>query len=152
MSDSLVSLEGWLSPLLAALSAQERRALARKVGQNLRRTQAARIAAQSAPDGSDYAPRKAPPTRARAMPGKIRRTMFAKLRTAKHFKVQTTEEGVAVGFLGRAARIATVHQEGREDRVKPGGPTHRYSARTLLGFTDAEREQLRDSVLAHLTG
>ncbi len=76
--------------------------------------------------------------------------MFAKMRTARHMKVQVTGEGVAVGFLGRTARIALVHQEGREDAVEAGGPRYRYPERRLLGFTGSERASLIDSVLAHL--
>ncbi len=77
--------------------------------------------------------------------------MFAKLRTAKFFKVSVNDEGVAVGFLGRTARIARVHQEGLPDTVEQGGPTYRYPARPLLGFTEEDRELIRDLLLEHVT-
>ncbi len=82
--------------------------------------------------------------------GAIRKAMFAKMRTARHMKVQVTGEGVAVGFLGRTARIALVHQEGREDAVEAGGPRYRYAERRLLGFTQSEREQIHDRILCFL--
>lgn len=148
MADDLTALEDWLSPLIAALSPQQRRGLARKVGQGLRRSQAARIAAQRAPDGSAYTPRKPQPLRKE--PGRIRGAMFAKLRLARNLKVLPDDVGVAVGFLARTGRIARVHQEGQEDKVAPDGPSIRYPARVLLGFTHEEREMLRDLVLNHL--
>lgn len=52
--DPLSALEDWVAPLLAKLEPAQRRALARNVGQALRRSQAARIAAQQNPDGSAY--------------------------------------------------------------------------------------------------
>ena len=151
MADDLQALEDWLGPLLAKLTPQEQRSLARKVGQDLRRSQAKRIAAQQAPDGTAYSPRKPPPTtKAREKKGAIRKAMFAKMRTARHMKMQVTGEGVAVGFLGRTARIALVHQEGRADAVVPGGVRYRYLERRLLGLTELERTAIRDAVLDHL--
>lgn len=151
MADDLQALEDWLGPLLAKLTPQEQRGLARKVGQDLRRSQAKRIAAQQAPDGTAYTSRKPQQTtKAREKKGAIRKAMFTKMRTARHMKVQVTGEGVAVGFLGRTARIALVHQEGREDAVEAGGPRFRYPERRLLGFTAEERGAICDFVLAHL--
>ena len=146
--DELQQLEGWVGPLLAKLQPAARRRLARSVGTALRRSQAQRIRDQRNPDGSDYAPRK------RAQAGQIKRRadrMFQGLTKAKHLKVEASEQAVAVGFLGRVARIARVHQEGLSDRVTAGGPTVRYERRELLGFTDAERQTIRDLLLEHLT-
>ena len=148
MADDLQALETWAEPLLATLAPARRRTLARSIGQALRRSQAARIAQQRNPDGSAYEPRKT--TKARLQKGAIRRIMFEKLRAARHLKVQTDEEGVAVGFLGRTARIARVHQLGLRDQVQPGGPQYDYPARELLGLTEAEREQIKDLLLQHL--
>ncbi|RYD88940.1 MAG: phage virion morphogenesis protein, partial [Sphingobacteriales bacterium] len=55
-------------------------------------------------------------------------------------------------FLGRAARIAQVHQEGLVDQVDKDGPSYRYPVRRLLGFTQAECEQIQQVVLDHLAG
>ena len=149
MSDNLTALEDWVQPLLAKLTTSQRNALARKVGQALRKGQAQRIASQQAPDGAPYAPRK--PTKLRAKAGQIRKeAMFPRLRTAKWLKVQVDAEGVAVGFFGRAARIASAHQLGERDLVKPGGPSYQYPVRELLGFTAEERETIQDLILQHL--
>lgn len=147
--DPLSALEDWVAPLLAKLEPAQRRSLARTVGQALRRSQASRIAAQKNPDGTAYEPRKQ--NKARQQQGRIRRTMFAKLRTAQHLKLRVSEEAATIGFLSRTERIARIHQEGLRGAVKPGGPDYQYPARVLLGFTDVEREQIKDLLLQHLT-
>jgi phage virion morphogenesis protein len=148
MADDLRALEDWATPLLEALTAAGRRALARKIGQALRRGQAARIASQRNPDGSAYEPRKT--TQARLQKGRIRRTMFEKLRAARHLRVETDDDGVTVGFFGRTARIARVHHFGLREPVQAGGPSYKYPARGLLGLSDADRELIKDLLLLHL--
>lgn len=146
--DDLQQLEGWIGPLLAKLQPAARRRLARNVGTALRRSQAQRIRDQRNPDGSNYAPRK------RAQAGQLKRRadrMFQGLTKPKHLKVEASEQAVAVGFLGRVARIARVHQEGLSDRVTPKGPTVRYERREVLGFTEAERQTIRDLLIEHLS-
>lgn len=153
MADDLSALETWATPLLEALTGPERRRLAREVGQALRRSQQARIAAQQNPDGSDYAPRKAQATtKARQAKGRIRRAMFTKLRTARFLRILLDEEGVSVGFSGTAARIATVHQEGGRDTPRPGARSIRYEARVLLGLTEDDRQMIADLILKHAQG
>jgi len=146
--DDLQQLETWAAPLLAKLQPAKRRVLARTIGTALRRSQATRIRSQRNPDGSAYAPRK------REQAGQIKRRkarMFERISQARHLKVETSEQAVAVGFMGRVARIARVHQDGRSDRVSRNGPTVRYERRQLLGFTEAERQSIRDLLVEHLT-
>ena len=76
--------------------------------------------------------------------------MFVKLRTARWLKTNVTSDSAEVGFFGRVARLARVHQEGERDHVTPNGPMVRYPARPLLGFTARDVEQVRDRVLEHL--
>lgn len=145
-------LEGWLSAMLSNLSDSEQRALARKIGVKLRRSQASRIASQLNPDGSTFDPRKPQrKTKAREASGRIRREMFAKLRTARHLKMSTSAEEVSIGFLGRTAQIARVHQDGLQDEVSPGGPVVRYPARQLLGFTKEDVEAIKDVILESIS-
>lgn len=146
--DDLQQLEAWAAPLLAKLEPTKRRALARTIGTALRRSQTQRIRDQVNPDGSAYAPRK------REQVGQIKRRrdrMFTRITQAKHLKVEASEQAVAVGFMGRVARIANVHQEGLNDRVSRDGPTVRYERRQLLGFSDTERQTIRDLLVEHLT-
>lgn len=151
MMSELDALETWAAPLLARLQPAQRTRLARAIGTALRRSQGQRIARQRNPDGSPYAPRR---TRARVRDkaGRIRRAraMFAGLRKARHFIVRAGPDSVAVGFIGRTARIARVHQEGLVDAVAPGGPRVRYPRRVLLGFTDADRDRIRHLLIEHL--
>lgn len=153
MADELTQLEQWAGPLLAKLAPTQRRQLARTIAVDLRRSQQRRIAAQVAPDGTSYASRKRQVESLREKRGTIRRrkdAMFAKLRTARWLKTNVTHEGVEVGFFGRVARLARVHQEGGMDRVAPDGPMATYPARPLLGFTATDRAMVRDRVLEYL--
>lgn len=154
MADDLNAIEGWLSPLLARLGGAERRALMTDIGRDLRRSQQARIARQENPDGTAYAPRKPRMVRGKGLRDKAgrvkRQAMFRKLRTAKFLKVEASAEGLALGYSSRAAYLARVHQEGLPERVARGGPEYTYPVRKLLGFTDPERQQIIDKVLAHL--
>ncbi|MGE7139665.1 phage virion morphogenesis protein [Luteibacter sp. NPDC031894] len=152
--DELTHLEEWVTPLVAKLSAPGRKALSRLIGRDLRRSQAQRIAAQKEPDGTPFAARR-PGRDLRSKRGSIRQrkaAMFAKLRTARWLKVMANENEAAVGFTGRAERIARVHQEGLRDRVSPQGPEVRYARRQLLGFSEADRRLITDALLAHLRG
>ena len=155
MTDDLTALETWVGELLAKFSPGQRRKVMLDVMRELRRSQSARIAKQTNPDGSPFEPRKratAKRPRARAGKGRIRRqAMFMKLRTTRFMTVEASGEGAAVGFSGRIAQIAAVHQEGARAPVAPGGPEYRYPRRVLLGFSDGERGMIRDRLLNHLS-
>lgn len=151
MADDLQQLEDWVAPLLEKLDAKERRTLARNVARDLRRRQRDRIRSQENPDGTPYAPRK--PQKWRAKQGGIRRrAMFSKLSTAKWLKATSRGDTAVVGFFGNVARIAKTHQYGLRDRVSRNGARIEYEQRELLGFTAADRELIRDSLIDHLGG
>lgn len=146
--DALTALEDWVAPLLAQLQPGQRRRAALEIARELRRSQQRRIAAQANPDGSPFEARKPQRSRFREQRGALRRgAMFGKLRTAKHLKAQGSAAEASVGFVARTARIAEVHQLGLRDRVQPGGPEVHYPARALLGFTETDRELVRDVLL-----
>ncbi len=151
MANNLEALETWASVLLERLEPGERVKLARSIGQELRRSQQKRVMAQTNPDGSKYAPRKKRDLRGKQ--GRIRRRldMFKKLRTASYLKIRGDSNAVTVGFTGRIARIARVHQYGLKDRAERGAPDVRYDQREVLGFTEADLDLIRDGLLAHLT-
>ena len=151
MANNLEALETWASVLLERLEPGERVKLARSIGQELRRSQQKRVMAQENPDGSKYAPRKKRDLRGKQ--GRIRRRldMFKKLRTASYLKIRGDSNAVTVGFTGRIARIAKVHQYGLKDRAERGAPDVRYDQREVLGFTEADLDLIRDGLLAHLT-
>ena len=148
MTEDLRALDDWLAPLLAGITPTARRRLARDLARDLRRQQQQRIAAQLNPDGTRYEARKAT---LRDRKGKIRRgAMFAKIRTATHLRIEASTDEASVGFAGRVARIASVHQLGLRDRVSHDGPEVQYATRRLLGLTAAEREGIRDRILRTL--
>lgn len=153
MEDELLAIEAWAGPMLSALGNSERRALLLDIGRELRRSQQRRIADQANPDGTPYAPRKKRVDRSKGLrekAGRIKReAMFRKLRAAKFLKVEATAEGLSVGYSGRAAYVARVHQEGLSERVARGGPQYTYPKRSLLGFTDPDRAMIVDKLLAH---
>lgn len=137
-----------LQGLLAALGPAERLKLARDIAADLRGRQQRRIAAQLNPDGTPFEPRK---PRLRAKAGRIRRSLFAKLRTTRYLRTEATAEGAVIQIAGRAARIARVHQYGLTDRVGKGGPEYRYPERRILGIADADRDAIADLIIEHLS-
>lgn len=151
MADDLQQLEDWVAPLLARLDTKQRRQAARTVATALRRSQRERIKAQTNPDGSPFTPRK--PQKWRQRQGGVRRkAMFTKLRTAKWLKATAHGDTAVVGFFGNVARIARTHQRGLRDRVSRDGVVIEYPQRELLGFTEADRELIRDTLIDHLAG
>ena len=152
MSDDLHALEAWAGALLAKLQPAQRRAINPKVAIDLRRSQAQRIKAQQGPDGTAYPVRKRR-KEFKGKNGRIKRqkvAMFAKIRTAKHLKVKASSDQIEVGFFGWVARVAHVHQFGRQDRVSKKGPIYKYPERPLLGMNEMDRNLIRESLLAHI--
>lgn len=148
MTDDLTALEDWAGGLLSKLTPAARRRAAKAIATALRKSQQQRIAQQQNPDGSAYVPRKTQPARAKR--GRIKRqAMFTKLRKSKYLKARATPDVASVAFVGRAAAIARVHQEGGTDKVNKR-ILARYPRRVLLGFSDADRELVRDVLLAQL--
>lgn len=153
MSDDLRALETWAGTLLAKLQPAQRRTINHQVAIDLRRSQAQRIKAQQGPDGAAYPPRKRR-KELKEKKGRIKRqkaAMFAKIRTTKFLKVKATGDRIEVGFVGRVARMARVHQFGEEERISKGGATYKYPQRPLLGFSASDHALIRESLLKHIT-
>ncbi|WP_321931545.1 phage virion morphogenesis protein [Paraburkholderia guartelaensis] len=155
-ADELQAVERWAGALLTQLSPAGRRKAMLDIARELRRSQQARIASQQDPDGTAYTPRKIRAKKdgkkLRGKRGRIKRAaMFAKLRTARYMQIEATPAGLAIGFAGRVARIARIHQLGEVAPVVLGGPQVRYPARVLLGFSDADRELILNKVAQHIT-
>jgi len=150
MTNRLEALEDWAAGLLELLDPTSRNKLARSIGQALRRSQQQRIIAQQNPDGGKYAPRKQRNLREKKGRMKRKVKMFQKLHTASFMKIKGDGNAISVGFKGRVARIARVHQYGLKDRAERGGPEVQYDQRRLLGFTENEVDWLKDSILTYL--
>jgi len=76
--------------------------------------------------------------------------MFEKLRTNTHLKIKADANQIEVGFTGKVARIARVHQYGLRDKVSQTGPDVKYEERKLLGFSETDRDLIQESVLRHI--
>lgn len=146
MTEPTYEIEARLTGLIESLAPGERRKLTRNIAKALRTSQASRIAAQQNPDGTAYAPRK---PRLRKDKGKLRRTMFAKLRTAKYLKAEATPDSATVTFVAGVQHIARVHQYGLRDQL--GKLMVRYPERQLLGATDQEAGGVLQKVMDQLS-
>ncbi|NMY38153.1 MULTISPECIES: phage virion morphogenesis protein [unclassified Pseudomonas] len=150
MVNDLDALEDWAGVLLNKLEPAARSKLARSLAQKLRRSQQQRVKQQRNPDGSAYAARK--PRDLKGKKGRIKRQvkMFQKLPKASYLKAKGDGQTITVGFTGRVARIARVHQYGLKDRAETDAPEVRYEQREVLGFTESDFEIIRNELLTHL--
>jgi phage virion morphogenesis protein len=143
--DNLHKVDDWLTALLANLEPAARQRMMRELAQELRRNQQNNIRLQSNPDGSGYEPRK---VTARTKKGRIKRQMFAKIRTGKYLKTAASADSASVQFDGKVQRIARIHHYGLRDRVSRKGPEVRYAERRLLGVNDEVETVTRDTLLS----
>ncbi|HDC4532490.1 phage virion morphogenesis protein [Enterobacter asburiae] len=146
--DDLQRVDDWLAALLANLEPAVRNRMMRQLAQELRRSQQQNIRLQRNPDGAAFEARR---VTARSKKGRIKRQMFAKLRTTKYLKTAATADSASVQFDGKVQRIARVHHYGLRDRVRRNGPEARYPARRLLGVNDEVETITRDTLLRWLS-
>jgi len=137
-----------LAGLLASLSPAGRRKMAAEIAKKLRASQQQRIKQQKAPDGTPYAKRKRQPVRGKK--GRVKREMFAKLRTARYLKTKGSSEAAVVEFAGRVQRIARVHQEGLKDKPNRYSQLVQYEVRLLLSFSTTDRQMIEETILSRL--
>ncbi|XQS16389.1 phage virion morphogenesis protein [Citrobacter telavivensis] len=145
--DELQRVDDWLTALLANLEPAARNRMMRELAQELRRNQQQNIRLQRNPDGSGYEPRR---VTARSKKGRIKRQMFAKLRTTKYLKTAASADSASVEFAGQVQRIARVHHYGLRDRVSRNGLQVRYAERRLLGVNDKVETLTHDSLISWL--
>lgn len=151
MANDLDALEDWAGVLLSKLEPAARSKLARSLAQKLRRSQQQRVKQQCNPDGSPYAARK--PRDLKGQKGRIKRQakMFQKMPKASYMKAKGDAQSITVGFTGRVARIARVHQYGLKDRAEASAPEVRYQQREVLGYNESDMILIRNELLNHLT-
>ncbi|WP_285430037.1 phage virion morphogenesis protein [Pseudomonas sp. fls2-241-R2A-110] len=147
MTNQLEALEYWAAGLLKQLEPESRNRLAQNLGRALRKSQQHRIIAQRSPGGCKYAPRKQRILRGKQGRVKQKRKMFQKLRTATFLRVQGDGNVISVGFIGRIALIAKVHQFGLKDRAERGAISVDYAQREMLGFTEIDVDLIRNGLL-----
>ena len=138
-----------LEALISSLSAPARKEMARSISRKLRASQQQNIKRQQAPDGTPFKPRKTQPVRSKK--GRIKREMFAKLRTAKYMKTQASASEAVIEFAGNVQRMARVHHYGLRDRPSRKGKEMKYEARPLLGISSTDKESIESIVLLQLS-
>lgn len=146
--NGLEAFDARLNALIGNLSPAARKEMARTIAKRLRAGQQQNIKRQQAPDGTAFKPRKAP---ARKKKGRIKREMFAKLRTAKYMKAKGTADDAVVEFAGNVQRMARVHHYGLRDRPARGGKEIQYEARPLLGLGDDDLDLIENEMMKLLS-
>ncbi|QOV63489.1 phage virion morphogenesis protein [Kosakonia pseudosacchari] len=139
-----------LAGLLAAMSPAGRRRLTVDIAKKLRQRQQQRIKSQKAPDGTPYAPRKSQPLRAKQ--GRIKREMFAKLRTNRYMKASGNDSAAVVEFTGKVQRIARVHQFGLKEKPGRNAREVHYEKRVLLGSNNHDEKDIEDIIIDMFRG
>jgi phage virion morphogenesis protein len=146
--NELTALQERLAGLIASLSPARRRKMASDIAKKLRASQQQRIKQQQAPDGTPYAARKRQPVRSKK--GRIKREMFAKLRTNRFMKAKGSDSAAVVEFTGKVKRIARVHQLGLKDKPGRNSAAVEYPVRKLLGFSSDDQRLLEDMIYDEL--
>lgn len=144
----LTALQERLAGLIASLSPAARRQMAADIAKKLHISQQQRIKRQQAPDGTPYAARKRQPVRSKK--GRIKREMFAKLRTNRFMKATGNDSAAMVEFTGKVQRMVRVHQYGLKDRPNRNSRDVQYEARQLFGFTRDDEQMIEDVIIRHL--
>ncbi|MET3075444.1 phage virion morphogenesis protein [Pantoea leporis] len=137
-----------LNALIGNLSPSSRKEMARNIAKKLRASQQQNIKRQQAPDGTPLKPRKAQPIRSKK--GRVKREMFAKLRTARYMKAQATSNEAVIEFVGQVQRMVRVHQNGLRDRPSRGSKDVQYNARPLLGLSEKDEMMIFNTILLAL--
>jgi len=133
-----------LSALINNLSPAARKEMARAIAKKLRASQQRNIKSQRAPDGTPFKPRRT--EAARSKKGRVKREMFAKLRTAKYMKATATDSEAVVGFVGKVQRMVRVHHYGLRDRPTRNSKVMQYEARPLLGISQEDRNTIESEI------
>lgn len=143
----LTALQERLAGLITSLSPAARRQMAADIAKKLRTSQQQRIRRQQAPDGTLYATRKRQPVRSKK--GRIKREMFARLRTNRFMKAKGSDSAAVVEFTGKVQRMARVHQYGLKDRPNRNSRDVQYEARPLLGFTRDDEQMIEEVIISY---
>lgn len=138
-----------LAGLIAALSPTARRRMAADIAKTLRARQQRRIKTQKAPDGTPYAARKRQPVKAKK--GRVKREMFAKLRTSRFMKATAGNDAAVVEFSGKVQRMVNVHHYGLKDKPGRNSKAVQYDARPLLGISRQEQVEIEFLIIGFLS-
>ena len=131
---SFAALNRWFDQFLQHLEPTERRELMRRLAQGLRVRSKDRIKQQKEPNGNRFTPRK------RDQIGSIKRKCAMSNKIGQQLKIEYSADKASVGFGGRTAQIAKVHQEGKTIRPTDRAKPTKYPIRELVGFSQADQK------------
>ncbi|RYL25910.1 phage virion morphogenesis protein [Acinetobacter piscicola] len=131
--DAIAGLNHWLDGFSEKLAPSQKKELMRILAQGMRLRFKDRITGQRDPDGHRFIPRK------RDQIGNIKRqgAMFKSIN--KQLKTTYTAVQAEIGFAGRNAYVASVHQYGKTIRPTSKVKPTRYSIRELVGFGEDDQ-------------
>lgn len=130
--DAIVGLNHWLDQIALRLEPGQRRELMRRLAQGLRVRHRDRIKQQRDPDGYRFIPRK------RNQIGRIKRQGALFQNIGKQLKTEYSSDHAAVGFGGRTAIVARVHQEGKTIKPSRYAKATIYPIRETVGFSQED--------------
>jgi phage virion morphogenesis protein len=137
---SFAALNRWFDQFFKHLEPSQRRELMRRLAQGLRIRSKDIISQQRDPNGNRFTPRK------RDQIGSIKRkgAMFKKI--GQQLKTEYSADKASVGFGGRTAQIAQVHQEGKTIRPTDHAKPTKYPIRDLVGFSQADQKWIENEI------
>lgn len=142
---SFAALNRWFNQYLRHLEPSQRQELMRRLAQGLRIRSKDRISQQRDPNGNRFTPRK------RDQIGNIKRkgAMFKKI--GQQLKTEYSSDKASVGFGGRTAQIARVHQEGKTIRPTNHAKATKYPIRVLVGFSQDDQKWIHTELEEYLS-
>ena len=142
--DAIAGLNHWLDQIALSLEPGQRRELMRKLAQGLRVRHRDRIKQQRDPDGYRFIPRK------RNQIGRIKRQGALFQNIGKQLKTEYSSDHAAVGFGGRTAFVAKVHQEGENIKPNQYAKPTQYPIRKLVGFSLEDENWIEREIQTYL--
>ena len=138
--DAYSGLNHWLDQIALRLAPTQRRELMRRLAQGLRVRQRDRIKQQRDPDGHRFIPRK------RNQIGNKKRQGPLFQNIGKDIKTEYSANHAAVGFGGRTAVVAEVHQQGKTIKPSRYAKATNYPIRALVGFSQDDEKWIESEI------
>ena len=132
--DAYAGLDHWLDQIALRLEPTKRRELMRRLAQGLRVRTRDRIKQQRDPDGHRFIPRK------RNQIGNKKRQGALFQNIGKQIKTEYSADHAAVGFGGRTAIVAEVHQQGKTIKPSRYAKANNYPTRALVNFSQDDEK------------
>ncbi|RJL74502.1 phage virion morphogenesis protein [Acinetobacter radioresistens] len=143
--DAYSGLAHWLDQIAVRLEPDQRRELMRRLAQGLRVRHRDRIKQQRDPGGNRFIPRK------REQIGSKKRQGALFQNIGKQLKTEYSADHAAVGFGGRTATIASIHQEGKTIKPSRNAKATSYPIRELVGFSNDDEKWIRSEIQKFLS-